>query len=302
MGCSKMAARGETRDPHRVLMGRGKLLFLSSPYQPVSGGPVADPTPEILTTPPQAALPREVPIFNLLDVVLVFAAAFLLVLIVPAVAVFIAHAFPRYANVPVQTLAKNTVIVVPGQTVAYLLLIAFAHTLMITRHNRGLPEVVPFTWPRARWLTLAGAGIALAFGIMLLGQFLPVPKELPIDEFFKTRAAAFVMLAFGVLVAPLVEETLFRGFLYPVLNRHLGTAAALVLTALGFALLHASQLALAWAPLLSLFLVGFALTLVRARFQSVMASTVVHMAYNATLLGILYLQTGGFRHMDAFTH
>ena len=47
-------------------------------------------------------------------------------------------------------------------------------------------------------------------------------------------------------------------------------------------------------------LVGFALTLVRARYQSVAASTLVHMAYNATLFGVILLTTGGFRHMDAF--
>src|SRR4029079_1629314 len=126
-------------------------------------------------------------------------------------------------------------------------------------------------------------------------------KQLPIDEYFKTRSAAFAMLAFGVLVAPLVEELLFRGMLYPALNRALGVTAALVLTSLAFALLHAGQLALSWAPLLSLFLVGFALTLGRARFQSVAASTLVPMAYNATLFAIVSIQTGGFRHMDALT-
>ncbi|MDP9268607.1 MAG: CPBP family intramembrane metalloprotease [Acidobacteriota bacterium] len=275
---------------------------MSSPFQPVPDEPLAEPTPEILTPArPPAAIPRESPVFGLLDVFLVFTSALFLVLIVPALAVLTAHSLPRYAGVPLTTLAKNAVILVPGQTIAYLLLIAFVHMLMIARYDRSLAEAIPFAWPRERWVTLVGAGVALAFAILLLGQFLPIPKQLPIDEFFKTRAAAFVMLAFGVLVAPLVEELLFRGLLYPVLNRHLGVVAALVLTSLGFALLHASQLALAWAPLLSLFLVGFALTLVRARFQSVAASTLVHMAYNATLLAILYLQTGGFRNMDALT-
>jgi hypothetical protein len=40
---------------------------------------------------------------------------------------------------------------------------------------------------------------------------------------------------------------------------------------------------------------------VRARFQSVGASTLVHMVYNATLFGVIFLTTGGFRHMDALT-
>jgi len=276
---------------------------LSTPLQPVPGEPLAEPTPEILTPLPPAPgiIPRENPVFGLLDVFLIFVAALFLVFIVPALAVFVAHSLPPYAGVSLETLAKNPVILLPGQALAYLLLVLFTHMLMIARHDRTLAEAIPFTWPRAHWITLVGAGIALAIAILLLGQFLPIPKQLPIDDFFKTRAAAFAMLLFGVLVAPLVEELLFRGLLYPVLNRRLGVVAALLLTSVGFAFLHASQLALAWAPLVSLFLVGFALTLVRARLQSVTASTLVHMTYNATLLGILYLQTGGFRHMDALT-
>lgn len=275
---------------------------MSTPLQPVPGEPLAEPTPEILTPPlPPPALPREAPAFGLLDVFLVFVAALFLVFIVPALAVFVAHGLPRYAGVPLETLAKDPVILLPGQTLAYLLLVLFTHMLMITRHDRTLAEAIPLTWPRERWITLVGAGIVLAIAILLLGQFLPIPKQLPIDDFFKTRAAAFAMLLFGVLVAPPVEELLFRGLLYPVLNRRLGVVTALALTSFGFALLHASQLALAWAPLLSLFLVGFALTLVRARLQSVTASTLVHMTYNATLFAVVYFQTGGFRHMDALT-
>lgn len=255
----------------------------------------------MFTPPPSPGLvPREAPIFGLLDVLLVLVAGVFLVLIIPALAVVAAHMLPRYAGVPLTALARNAVILVPAQSVAYLLLIAFTHMLMITRHDRGLTDVIPFAWPRERWAALVAAGVLLAVAILMLGQFLPIPKQLPIDEFFKTRSSAFVMLVFAVLVAPIVEELLFRGLLYPVLNRALGAIAALVLTSLAFALLHAGQLALAWAPLLTLFLVGFVLTLVRARYQSVMASTLVHMAYNTTLFGVILLQTGGFRNMDAF--
>jgi len=42
----------------------------------------------------------------------------------------------------------------------------------------------------------------------------------------------------GVLVIPLIEELLFRGFLLPVLVRYLGTAAGLVGTSLLFGMLH----------------------------------------------------------------
>jgi CAAX protease family protein len=95
-----------------------------------------------------------------------------------------------------------------------------------------------------------------------------------------------------------VEELFFRGLLYPVLNRALGAVASLSITAALFAALHTGQLAHAWGPLFALFLVGLVLTLVRARYQSVAASILVHMAYNSTLFAFLYVSTGGFRHME----
>src|SRR5205823_11660821 len=118
-------------------------------------------------------------------------------------AVLMAHTLPRYAALPLTALAKNAIILVPAQAVAYLLLIAFAHLLMIARHDRALTEAIPFTWPREHWVALVATGAALAMLILLLGRFLPIPKELPIDEFFKTRSSAFVMLVFAILVAPI---------------------------------------------------------------------------------------------------
>ena len=43
------------------------------------------------------------------------------------------------------------------------------------------------------------------------------------DKFFQNRQGAYLMMIFGVAIAPLAEEMLFRGFLYPVLDRWLQT-------------------------------------------------------------------------------
>jgi hypothetical protein len=45
----------------------------------------------------------------------------------------------------------------------------------------------------------------------------------------------------SVLVAPLVEETVFRGFLYPVIARRLGIAAGIAITGTLFGLMHAGN-------------------------------------------------------------
>ena len=110
-----------------------------------------------------------------------------------------------------------------------------------------------------------------------------------------------MLAGFGIFVAPFMEEFFFRGFLYPVLARRMGLLWAVVLTAVGFMSIHASQLAESWGPLLVLFLVGSVLTLVRAFKQSVAASVLVHMGYNGTLFIMLYVATQGFHHLEPVT-
>ena len=277
---------------------------MSTPFQPVPGEPV-DPTPEILSPPAppaeQFGLPRERPVFNLLDVILVILGGFFILLITQIVAFGVAHAMPRFASLPLQELAKQPLVIIPSQVVGYIFLIGFIHLLLIARHQTGLVDAIPFRWPREMALPLLGAGVGLALAIQFLSSYLPIPKQLPMDEYFKERTAAFIMLGFGVFIAPVVEELFFRGLLYPALNKLAGPVVAVALTSALFALLHGVQLAFSWAPLLALFLVGLALTLVRARYRSVTASTLVHMAYNGTLFTFLLFATGGFRHMEVLS-
>jgi hypothetical protein len=130
---------------------------------------------------------------------------------------------------------------------------------------------------------------------------LPIPKSLPIDQFFRTTRSAWLLTIFGVAIAPFFEELFFRGFLYPALYKRLGFVAALIINSVFFAFIHGGQLAHAWAPLLVLTIVGITLTLVRAHTQSVACSFLVHSAYNFFLFASIFAVTGGFRHMEKLT-
>lgn len=267
--------------------------------------PTADIVPaEILIAPPAepapepGLLPRENPVFGLLDVTLITVGTFFLLIFVPALVLGFAKLAPRYAQVPFEKMVEDPLLLIPAQILVYLLAIAFVQALLWGRYNRGITQLVPWRLPRGRWLMLAVFGLGLAVTVELLGRYLPIPKELPIDAYFRTPAGAWVLAIFGVVFAPIAEELYFRGLLYPALNRAAGMAPALVLTSLAFTVLHGSQLAFAWAPLLILFTVGMVLTVVRAKTQSVAASIVVHAAYNATLFAFVFVVTDGFRNME----
>jgi membrane protease YdiL (CAAX protease family) len=141
----------------------------------------------------------------------------------------------------------------------------------------------------------------LAFALQGVAHLVPMPKQLPIDLFFRTPAEAWALSVFGITFAPLFEELFFRGFLYPVLVRRLGIPFAIIVTSASFGLIHAPQLGRAWGPVLVVFLVGLALTITRAVTKSVGASLLIHIAYNFTLSALLYIATSGFHHLERLT-
>jgi membrane protease YdiL (CAAX protease family) len=140
---------------------------------------------------------------------------------------------------------------------------------------------------------LAG-GAVLAVVVTFAGGFLNSKETLPIEDLLKARVSILLFGILGVLVAPLVEETVFRGFLYPVIARRLGIAAGVAITGTLFGLMHAAQLWGGWGQIALLILVGVVLTWVRARTGTVAASYFVHLGYNGLQLAgyLIYMMSG----------
>jgi membrane protease YdiL (CAAX protease family) len=222
----------------------------------------------------------------------------ILTLALSMIAVVLAVRRWAYPHRDVAELARNAVVVVLGQGVGYLLVFLYMYVL-VTRERRrpDFLNAIHWNWP-SNPSTYLMWGVGLSVALQALAHLLPIPKNLPIDSFFRTPAEAWVLTIFGITLAPMMEEFLFRAFLYPVLKRQLGWGAAILLTALGFALLHGSQLKFAWGPLLVIFLVGLVLTIVRAQKNSVAASLLMHIAYNGTISALMFMATDGFRHLE----
>jgi uncharacterized protein len=204
-----------------------------------------------------------------------------------------------YPHTGLGEIARIPLVVVAGQSLAYLLILAYMYVL-VTR-ERGRPDFLAalhWNWPSNVAAVYVGAGFVLSLVLQAVAHFLPIPKELPIDSFFRTPAEAWALGILSVTLAPLMEELFFRGFLYPVLARRLGVTFAVFITALAFASLHGAQLMFSWGPVLVIFLVGMVLTMVRAKTNSVAAGVIIHMAYNGTITVALFAATDGFRHLE----
>jgi len=245
---------------------------------------------------PLIAIPSEDPAWSGWDVVQI------VLLTVASVFVFLslvgvsAHRL-LYPKVPIIEVMMYPLVAVVGQMFAYLLILGFMVSIVKRVPTLDFWQAIRWNWPR-NWTTYLIAGAALSFALQGIAHFLPIPKELPMDRFFRTPGEAWALSLFGITFAPLLEELFFRGFLYPVLVRRFGIAIAVLATAAGFSLIHAPQLGRAWGPVLVIFIVGLALTITRAVTKSVAAGLIMHVAYNGTLSILLFVGTGGFRHLE----
>lgn len=273
-----------------------------SSFDPISQ---VDPLPPLAVEPLLPAEPVKTEV-DLLDVLLVgvaMAVAFVVLGTLAATIFILGHRSSGLnPKVLEDAMTKNAFFIVPTQFVIYIAIIGFMALLVWVRHKTSLAQAIHWNMPARRPILLTAliTGAALAL-ISDIGQFALhrwIPDSLPITEFFKDRPSALLLGAFGILVAPLMEELLFRGFLYPALARWTGATASLIITASAFTLLHGAQLGYAWAPLLLIFVVGLTLTITRMRTNSVATCVIVHMTYNFVLLLQTYIVTHGFRQMQ----
>lgn len=89
-------------------------------------------------------------------------------------------------------------------------------------------------------------------------------------------ASAMRVLAVGIL-GPIAEELIFRGWFFGLLEKRIGVAATIPLTAVGWALLHYSY---GWQVILVIVVDGLLLGLARWKTRSVFPPIVMHALYN----------------------
>jgi membrane protease YdiL (CAAX protease family) len=168
-----------------------------------------------------------------------------------------------------------------GGAVQYAIMIAVVLLLArgIDRGALGLRR--PDSWRRAVGL-LCGSLVLIWIVGAALNPFLDAGREqgLVPDSWDGSRAAPFAAnFVVVAIVAPLVEELVFRGLGFAVVGACFGTAAAVVVPALAFGLAHGLVVAL---PVLSIF--GAVLGWLRWQTRSLYPAIALHGIFNAAAL------------------
>jgi membrane protease YdiL (CAAX protease family) len=190
---------------------------------------------------------------------------------------------------------------VGGTVVIYAFVLFFLYVSLALLRQRpfwsslGWHKIGPFSGGKpARPAIYFFAGCGLSLFVFGLTSIVSRPENVPIDEVFKYRQTAMWFVATSILVAPLAEETVFRGYLYPTFARWFGVGPSIVITGVLFGMMHGPQLGEAKSLIAIMSLVGIVLTLVRSRTGSVFASFLMHLGYNSLIGVSLFLATHGF--------
>jgi CAAX protease family protein len=152
------------------------------------------------------------------------------------------------------------------------------------------------------YFALALGGFSLAMIVAFAEALFPPKHPLPIQSMTQNPEAALLFMLTAVLVAPVVEETIFRGYLYPVAARSFGVGLGIVFTGTLFGLLHAGQLWGGWWQIALLVVVGIVFTIARAATKTVVASYILHASYNALPMIATLLSSAKLRHLAPLLH
>jgi membrane protease YdiL (CAAX protease family) len=210
-----------------------------------------------------------------------------------AVSIGLIFVFSAFHVTPAQLRASpslRTYFAVLNQVVLSFVLIGFMAAQVRTRSRAPFWRTIgwrPLETGRvpkaAAYVGLIASGFLLSLLVQLASTISRPKTKLPIEVFFQDRRSALVLMAVSVAFAPFLEETIFRGYIYPGLARSWGIAASVIVTGTLFGLMHAPQLWGGWLQIALLVLVGIVFTSARAATRTVVTSYLLHLSYNSFL-------------------
>jgi CAAX protease family protein len=247
-----------------------------------------------ITIPDHAGVPDQTPLdppavagnppWSLLTAVATWIASVLLLFLPQVLAIPYLAVHYHGTRPTVETLMADKtliLILVAGVLPAHLITL-FIVWAVVTRFGKvSAIETLGLTWNGRFRLA---ACIALALMLYLAAFLLTLlfgGQGTALDRLVESSRSAALIIAFlAVATAPIVEESIYRGILYPALERTSGATVAIVLVTLLFAIPHVPQYWPNLGVIASITLLSVALTMLRAKSGRLLPCIVVHLVFN----------------------
>lgn len=233
--------------------------------------------------------------WNLKDAIKVFLAYVVLMFVgMPVIVRFInaLFGFTMPGNVAPRSLILFFSLFVNGVICAYVLYIVRVHYHQsITA--LGLSAADLFANVKRgvqRYLITLPVIILTGFVVNLVSRYYgQAPEMQDVVRWVLEERSLFILIClifFGIVVAPVIEEIVFRGFLQPALKNAFGRRYAVVVSASLFAAVHMDIYAF-----FPIFILGILLGYLYEKTQTLAASVIVHILHNSlTLVFLLYFK------------
>jgi membrane protease YdiL (CAAX protease family) len=177
--------------------------------------------------------------------------------------------------------APRSYLTLLAQSVVYAVALGAIGAILRLRYDR------PF-WRSLRWIAPRPSSAVISFflgpvvaiGLSYIAYLMRAQSNpLPFEKMLTNPALAILYGVVVVLVGPLCEELVFRGFMMPLLIRSIGTVAGIVVTALFFGALHGFQYA-DWRIVLMVAAAGAIFGWRRYATGSTVDSVLMHVGFN----------------------
>lgn len=169
---------------------------------------------------------------------------------------------------------SNIILLVSGLLTLFILWIFF-----LIRKKKLYKEACIAKFDKKKILPIILMGMAFALFVVCILNLLPLPESLlssyEQSTYSLTVGNVAVQLIAIVIVAPVVEEVIFRGLILSRLKKAMSVPVAILLNSLVFGLVHGQLLWIAYA-----FCLGVVLCVVVEKTGSLATSILLHMAFN----------------------
>lgn len=158
--------------------------------------------------------------------------------------------------------------------------------------KRPFWQTVGWDWsPRFGFWASAGLAVLMLVLSLIAIKLLGSGLKTQLDEMLESSTEARFVTAFlAVAGAPIVEELVYRGVLYPAMQRVVGVFWAIIIVASLFAFVHVAQYYNNPAVVFAVASLGFVLTYVRAKTGRLLPCFVIHLVFNGIQVAALIIE------------